>query len=121
MELIGGDYYTDPLPRGCDLALLSAIIHQNSPDQNQDLYQNIHQALIPNGMLIIRDHIMDDDRVNPPDGAIFAINMLVGTQGGDTYTLKEVANALETVGFINVKQIKHGAKMDCIVTAQKPA
>jgi SAM-dependent methyltransferase len=121
VKLVTGNFEIDPLPRGCDLAMLSAIIHQNSPDQNQKLYGNIHQALLPCGMLIIRDHIMDDDRVNPHGGAIFAINMLTGTQGGDTYTFSEVAYALETAGFIDVKQIKHGERMDCIVTARKPA
>jgi SAM-dependent methyltransferase len=121
VELVEGNFYTDPLPRGCDLVLLSAIIHQNSPDQNQDLYQNIHQALLPGGTLMIRDHIMEENRVNPPGGAIFALNMLVGTQGGDTYSFKEVSENLGAAGFTNIKQIKRGEKMDCIVTARKPA
>ena len=120
VKLVEGNFYTDPLPPGCDLALLSAIIHQNSPDQNLNLYKKIHEALEPGGTVMIRDHIMEQDRVNPPGGAIFALNMLVGTRGGDTYTFKEVSNALETAGFIDVKQIKHGEKMDCIVTARKP-
>ncbi|MFH1572109.1 MAG: methyltransferase, partial [Gemmatimonadota bacterium] len=37
VSLVSGDFYVDPLPPGCDLALLSAIIHQNSPEQNRAL------------------------------------------------------------------------------------
>ncbi|MFZ5569382.1 MAG: methyltransferase [Thermodesulfobacteriota bacterium] len=120
VELAAGNYYTDPLPEGCDLALLSAIIHQNSPDQNRELYGKIHAALVPGGTLMIRDHIMDENRTVPPGGAVFALNMLVGTQGGDTYTFREISGDLEAAGFSDVRQIRSGEKMDGIVTARKP-
>lgn len=120
VELVGGDFYTDELPEGCDLALLSAIIHQNSPVQNKDLFRKIHKAIIPGGTLMIRDHIMDESRTRPPAGTIFALNMLVGTEGGDTYTFREIKESLEAIGFTHVRQIKDGEKMNCIVTARKP-
>jgi len=120
VELVGSDFYTDELPEGCDLALLSAIIHQNSPVQNENLFRKIHKSILPGGTLIIRDHIMDEDRTRPQAGAIFALNMLVGTEGGGTYTFREVKKSLEAVGFTDVRQIKGGEKMDCIVTARKP-
>jgi len=120
VELVSGDFYRDELPQGCDLALLSAIIHQNSPGQNVALYRKIHNALLPGGTIMIRDHIMDESRTQPPAGAIFAINMLVATEGGDTYTFREVKESLEQSGFENIRQIRHGEKMDCIVTARKP-
>ena len=84
--LESGDFYVDALPEGFDLALLSAIIHQNSPKQNLGLFRKIYQALSRGGVLLIRDHIMDESRTYPPAGALFALNMLVNTQGGDTYT-----------------------------------
>jgi hypothetical protein len=37
--------------------------------------------------VLIRDHVMDESRLHPPAGVIFAINMLVNTSGGETYTL----------------------------------
>jgi len=119
VELVGGNFYTDPLPRGCDLVLLSAIIHQNSPTQNIDLFHKISDAIEPGGTLMIRDHIMEQDRTIPPAGAVFALNMLVATAGGDTYTFREVKQDLESAGFSDIRQIRHGEKMDCIVTAQK--
>ena len=39
VELVAGDFYQDELPGGCDLALLSAIIHQNNREQNIALYE----------------------------------------------------------------------------------
>jgi SAM-dependent methyltransferase len=119
VELVAGDFYHDELPKGCDLALLSAIIHQNSPQENLDLYRKIHQALVPGGKLLIRDHVMDPGRTFPPQGTLFAINMLVNTKGGDTYTFEEIEDALETVGFERVEMLRKGERMDCLVEARK--
>ena len=115
VELVDGDFYQDELPKGCDLALLSAIIHQNSLNENFNLFQKVHRALNPGGVILIRDHIMEESRTKPPDGAIFALNMLVNTRGGDTYTFIEVKNTLEKAGFKEVKLIRSGGQMDCLV------
>ena len=119
VELAAGDFYLDELPGGCDLALLSAIIHQNSPAQNVELYKKIHRALEPGGVVLIRDHIMDESRTQPPAGAMFALNMLVNTSGGDTYTFAEVKETLEAAGFGEVKQVRAGERMDCLVEGRK--
>ena len=119
VEVVGGDFYKDPLPGGCDLALLSAIIHQNSPEENVELYRKVRDALQPGGVLLIRDHIMSEDRLRPPAGAMFALNMLVNTSGGDTYTLSEVREQLHRAGFGDVCLVRSGESMDCLVQAQK--
>jgi SAM-dependent methyltransferase/predicted transcriptional regulator len=120
VDLVGGDFYRDELPGGSDLALLSAIIHQNSPEENVDLYRKAYRALAPGGVLLIRDHIMDETRTKPPGGAMFALNMLVNTRGGDTYTYEEVRSTLERAGFTDVKWVREGEHMDSLVEARKP-
>lgn len=119
VDLAAGDFYRDPLPIGCDLALLSAIIHQNSRAQNVALYQKVHQVLVPGGKILIRDHIMEPDRTRPPAGALFALNMLVNTEAGDTYTFAEVSEDLSAAGFAQPTQVRTGAHMDCLVEATK--
>lgn len=121
VDLVAGDFYCDELPKGCDVALLSAIIHQNSPEENEELYSKIYRALDPGGILLIRDHIMDESRTYPPAGAVFALNMLVNTRGGDTYTFREVRESLERAGFPAVRLLRAGERMDSVVEAQKPA
>jgi SAM-dependent methyltransferase len=120
VKFVPGDFYTDELPYGCDLALLSAIIHQNSPAENLTLFRKIRRALEPGGALLIRDHIMDESRTTPPAGALFALNMLVNTDGGDTYTFPEVRKGLERAGFVDVRLLRIGERMDCLVEARKP-
>ncbi len=118
VELVKGDFYRDKLPRGHDLALLSAIIHQNSRKQNVNLYRKISQALEPGGMLIIRDYVMTEDHTDPPDGTFFAINMLINTEGGGTYSFSEISEDLQKAGFESPKLL-YRSEMDSLVSAQK--
>ncbi|NSW84968.1 MAG: methyltransferase domain-containing protein [Syntrophobacteraceae bacterium] len=121
VKFVAGDFHDDELPGGCDLALLSAIIHQNSPEENISLYSKILKALQPGGTLLIRDHIMDESRTWPPLGAMFALNMLINTPGGDTYTWSEVEESLKQAGFIDIQRMRKGERMDCLAAAVKPA
>lgn len=119
VNLVPGNFYQDPLPNGHDLALLSAIIHQNNQDQNLALYQNIFQALEPGGRIIIRDHVMEADRTKPVSGAIFAVNMLVNTPGGGTYTFEEIREDLTKAKFDRIKLLQTQG-MFSLVEAFKP-
>jgi predicted O-methyltransferase YrrM len=119
VNLVAGDFYRDEFPTGHDLAFVSAIIHQNSPGQNLELYRKTYRALVEGGRIVIRDHVMGPDRTQPRNGAVFAINMLVGTEGGGTYTFEEIADGLSAAGFRDVKQIKTGEHMDSLIEAFK--
>jgi len=106
VELVAGDFYQDELPAGHDLALLSAIIHQSSDEQNRALYGKIYRALDPGGRIVVRDHVMSADRTRPLEGALFAVNMLAGTKGGRTYTFDEIKAGLTAVGFTRINLIQ---------------
>ena len=54
-------------------------------------------------------------------GALFAVNMLVGTQGGGTYTFEEIREDLEAAGFTDAALLRRDEGMHSIVTARKPA
>lgn len=119
VELVSGDFEKDPLPFGYDLVFLSAIIHQNSRSQNRALFAKAWDALLSGGRIVIRDHVMDPTRTRPVAGAIFAINMLVSTKGGGTYTFEELEEDLLASGFKEVAWIRKGERMDCLVEARK--
>jgi predicted O-methyltransferase YrrM len=120
VRLVEGDFYTDPLPGGADFAWVSAIIHQNSPAQNRDLYRKVHDALEPGGTIAIRDIVMDRTRTRPIGGAMFAVNMLAATPAGGTYTFEEIRQDLEESGFQDVTLWRQGEWMDSVVRAVKP-
>ena len=120
VRLVAGDFYTDALPAGADLAWVSAIVHQNSRAQNRALFEKIYAALVPRGRTLIRDFVMDEARTDPAAGAFFTVNMLVATAGGGTFTFRELQEDLEAVGFTDARLLRRGEGMDSIVSAVKP-
>jgi len=120
VTLIPGDFYRDEFPPGQDLVWVSAIIHQNSPDQNRDLYRKVFRSLISGGRIVIRDHVMESNRTEPLKGAVFAVNMLVSTDGGGTYTFEEIRDDLIRAGFVRVNLFRQGEHMDSLIEAFKP-
>lgn len=120
VTLVAGDYNIDPMPGGADFAWLSAIAHQNSREQNRALYAKIHAALVSHGVLVIRDVVMDACRTRPAAGAMFAVNMLVGTEGGGAFTLDEFREDLDSAGFADVRLLHRDEGMNSLVRAVKP-
>ena len=120
VEIAAGDFYVDPLPGGHDLVLLSAIIHQNGSGRNRALYESCFGALEPGGNLVIREILMDESHTQPPGGALFAINMLLATQDGGTFSFEEIRSDLEAAGFVEVELIQRGVWMDGLPQAGFP-
>jgi len=117
--LVGGDYNVDALPEGADLAWLGAICHQNSRQQNRDLFDRVHTALGDDGAIVIRDVIMDPSHTSPASGALFAVNMLVGTEAGGTYTFDEYSEDLRDAGFDEVTLIHRDEFINSLIRAGK--
>lgn len=105
VEVVAGDYTHDELGRGFDLVFLSAVVHSNSSDTNRHLIRKAADALNPGGRVAVLDWLMSEDRSGPPASALFAINMLVGTESGDTYTASEIHAWMIDAGLIDVSRI----------------
>ena len=118
IKTYAGDYTTDELPGRFDLVFLSAIIHSNSLEANTNLIKKCFSALNKNGKIIIQDWIMNNDRTQPVSGAVFAINMLVGTESGDCFTEQEVTEMLINAGFNNISRIEFESGLSQMI-AQK--
>jgi precorrin-6B methylase 2 len=119
VRLVAGDFGKDDLPAGADLAWVSAIVHQNSRVQNRELFAKVFSALEPGGRILIRDIVMASSRTRPAGGALFAVNMLVATAGGGTFTFDELRDDLRSVGFSKIRQLRCGEWMDSIVCGTK--
>lgn len=111
----------DPLPAGADPVWMSAIVHPNSRIENRRLFSKVFKALEPGGRIAIRDILMDEARTSPLSGALFAVNMLVGTRQGGTFTLAELGEDLAAAGFGPPGVLHRDEGMSAIVVAGKPA
>ncbi|WP_415520182.1 MAG: methyltransferase [Desulfovibrio aminophilus] len=110
-----GDYHDADFGQGYDLVFLSAIAHINSAAENKRLVARAARALNPGGRVAVQDFIMDDDRTTPLHGALFALNMLVNTERGDTYTESEVRGWMEDAGLTDVLRLDGRDKASLVV------
>jgi cyclopropane fatty-acyl-phospholipid synthase-like methyltransferase len=100
-----GDLCADKFGGGYDLVFVSAICHMLGAEENKDLLKRCFEALAPKGRVVIQDFILDPDRTAPKSATLFALNMLVGTRAGSTYTEAEYNAWLREAGFQEVRHI----------------
>ncbi|GMV91753.1 MAG: hypothetical protein AMXMBFR82_15310 [Candidatus Hydrogenedentota bacterium] len=94
-----GDLTTDSLGEGYDLVLVSNIIHSYSEQTNRNLISNCFEALVPGGMLIVKDFLTHNDRSGPAFSLLFALRMQIANGEGDTYSCEQVASWTDDAGF----------------------
>jgi predicted O-methyltransferase YrrM len=105
VTLQAGDFITDAVGGGYDLVLVSQILHSYDEAQCRAIVKKSADALVPGGWLVVQEFLLEEDRVSPPPSALFAINMLVNTAGGRTYTWREVEGWLADAGLTGVERL----------------
>jgi (2Fe-2S) ferredoxin/SAM-dependent methyltransferase len=101
-----GDLRSGPLGEGYDLVFVSAICHMLSPEENLDLLRRCREALAPGGRVVVQDFILEPDKTSPRFAALFALNMLVGTRSGASYSEPEYAAWLGEAGFQEIRRAR---------------
>jgi 2-polyprenyl-3-methyl-5-hydroxy-6-metoxy-1,4-benzoquinol methylase len=117
IEFIAGDYHSDDIGNGYDLALISQILHSLSKDDNLSLLEKSRDALNPKGRIAIHEFFLDKNRAFPIPGALFSVNMLVNTAAGRSYTMHEMKTWLTKTGFKGIKTKVLGDTV--VLTARK--
>jgi (2Fe-2S) ferredoxin/predicted O-methyltransferase YrrM len=105
VSLRAGDMLRDDFGSGYDLIMLNAICHMFSEEQNRDIFRRAHQALAPNGRLVVQDFILNPDKTGPQHAALFSLNMLVATDAGAAYSEPEYTQWMNAAGFTDLCRI----------------
>jgi (2Fe-2S) ferredoxin/SAM-dependent methyltransferase len=101
-----GDLRTDDLGRDYDLVFVSAICHMLNETENLALLRRCYAALASGGRIVIQDFILEPSKTAPKWGAIFALNMLVGTRAGSSYSELEYTAWLQNAGFADIHRVR---------------
>ncbi len=117
IDLVQGDFLTDNIGKGYDLIFMSQILHSYSKKTNISLLKKCKKALNNNSRIVIQEFLINEDRTNPAHSALFAVNMLVNTDRGRTYSPGEMKEWLLKTGFrtIHKKIVADGV----LVSARK--
>ena len=105
-EFVSGDLMSADFGSDHAIATLGHILHSEGEDRSRRLLKKVYEALATGGTIAIQEFLVNDDRTGPPNGLIFAVNMLVNTEHGDTYSVREIGSWLEHAGFAGVRTIE---------------
>lgn len=118
-EFIKGDLHTVDFGDGYDVATLGHILHSEGAEKSRRLLQKVFDALAPGGTAAIAEWLVNEDRTAPAPSLIFAVNMLINTEEGDTYSFEEIEAWLTEAGFEDVRLID-APGVSPLILATKP-
>ena len=98
-SFVAGDLASADFGRGHDIATLGHILHSEGEKRGRALIEKTFNALAPGGTIAIAEFLVDDARTGPPVSLLFAVNMLINTDEGDTWSFGEIAGWLRDAGF----------------------
>ncbi len=99
-----GNFFRDPLPADADVVLLSHVVHAFSPEENAALLRHVADQLPAGGALLLSEWLWREDHTGPLAPSLMALNMMVDTRGGRSYTYGELRGLLHAAGFGAVRR-----------------
>ncbi len=85
-----------------DLIILGHIIHSEGEQHGKELLSKCYAALRPGGKLLIAEYVPNDARTGPAMPMLFGLNMLLQTEEGNVFTLRDYRTWLKAAGFRKV-------------------
>ncbi len=93
-----------------DWALLGHICHSEGPYWSQRLIQNCFRVLRKNGRLLIMEYFRDEKNNSDMIPLMLAVNALLGTSDGDTFSFSQYKKWLLEAGFSKPSRIRLGGR-----------
>lgn len=117
IRFVAGDFTTDAIPTGHDIAWLSQILHELDPETAALVVRRAGQALDDGGLLLIQEFMLEDDGMGPLFPALFSLNMLVQTEGGQSYSRSELTAFMRDAGAENIRVLPLDLPRGCSILA----
>jgi methylase of polypeptide subunit release factors len=118
-KFVPGDLRDADFGSAHHLATLGHILHSEGAERSRTLLHKVFGALAPGGTIAIAEFLSNKEHSGPPVAAIFAVNMLVNTEHGDTFSFEEISEWLKEAGFVEPRLLDVPA-VSPLVLATKP-
>jgi ubiquinone/menaquinone biosynthesis C-methylase UbiE len=118
-SFVEGDLQEADYGKGHNVATLGHILHSEGVERSKALLVKTFEALAPGGTIAVAEFLVNAERTGPLNGLFFAVNMLVNTDCGDTFSFEEIAEWLSEAGFTHARTLDtHGPSP--LILATKP-
>jgi 2-polyprenyl-3-methyl-5-hydroxy-6-metoxy-1,4-benzoquinol methylase len=105
-QFVAGDLLAADFGRNHVVATLGHILHSEGEERSRALLGRTFDALASGGTIAVAEFLVNDERTEPLVGLLFAVNMLVNTENGDTYSFREISAWLGEAGFVNTRTLE---------------
>jgi ubiquinone/menaquinone biosynthesis C-methylase UbiE len=105
-QFIEGDLLEANFGTGYNIATLGHILHSEGEERSRQLLKKTFRALKSGGTIAIAEWLVNDQRTEPLPSLMFAVQMLVNTEKGDTFSFNEIKSWLEEAGFKKVRKLE---------------
>ena len=105
-QFIEGDLLEANFGTGYNIATLGHILHSEGEERSRRLLKKTFRALKSGGTIAIAEWLVNDERTEPLPSLMFAVQMLVNTEKGDTFSFNEIKSWLEEAGFKKVCKLE---------------
>ena len=112
IDFQAGNFIETPIQGQYDVVWLSHILHGDCPSDCDLIVEKAAKALEPEGMMIIHDFILNPGKDGPLFPALFSLNMLLGTQGGQSYSEDEIKEMMTRAGIENIQRTPYIGPME---------
>jgi ubiquinone/menaquinone biosynthesis C-methylase UbiE len=104
-SFVEGDLHDADFGSGYALATLGHILHSEGEALSRKLLAKTFKALASGGTIAIAEFLVNKERTGPTNALFFAVNMLVNTTSGNTWSFEEIGAWLEEAGFTNPRTL----------------
>jgi precorrin-6B methylase 2 len=117
---VAGDLHDADFGQGHAIATLGHILHSEGEERSRRLLKKTFEALAPGGTIAIAEILVDAERRAAVAALIFAVNMLVNSDQGDTFSFDEIRSWLQDAGFAQVRTVEAPGLAPLLILATKP-
>lgn len=100
-----GDIITDDIGCGFDVVWISQLLHSEGPQGALIILKKAAKALLPGGLILVQEFILDDTLTAPVFPALFSLNMLIGTTAGQSYSQRKLTSMMTDAGVSEIKRL----------------
>jgi ubiquinone/menaquinone biosynthesis C-methylase UbiE len=119
-EFVEGDLLEVDFGQEHAVVTAGHILHSEGEERSRLLLKKAFNALAPGGTIAIAEILVDAERKTALPALIFAVNMLVNSDQGDTFSFEEIRNWLHDAGFAEVRTIEAPGLAPLLILATKP-
>jgi hypothetical protein len=104
-RLLPIDLLASELPKGQRVILLANVLHLFGESDCRRILAKAAAALAPDGLLIVKDLLVEPDRSGPAEGVLFALNLALFTSEGDVHDPLALASWMRAAGLREPRRV----------------